>query len=64
MLLNSYVNMNNSIAKIKHFKSAWDKKIFGLNMTDKVFKSLVDSKYFLSEIALPFSKIEYSILQG
>ncbi|MBQ3020892.1 MAG: oligoendopeptidase F family protein [Bacilli bacterium] len=41
MLLNSYVNMNNSIAKIRNFDSAWDKKLFTLNLNNKVFKSLV-----------------------
>jgi len=43
MLLNSYVNMNNSIAKIRHFNSAWDKKLFNLNLNDKVFRSLVNA---------------------
>jgi len=42
MLLNSYVNMNNSIAKIRHFNSVWNKKLFELNMNDKVFNSLIN----------------------
>ena len=41
MLLNSYVNMNNSIAKIRHFEDAWDKRLFNLNLSNKVFSSLV-----------------------
>lgn len=43
MLLNSYANMNNSIAKIRHFKSAWDKKLFGLNLNNRVYESLVNA---------------------
>ena len=41
MYLNSYVSMNETIAKIRHFKSAWDSKLFSINMNDKVFKTLV-----------------------
>lgn len=42
-LLNSYVNMNNTTAKIRHFNSAWEKKLFDQNLTDKVYKSLVNT---------------------
>ncbi len=41
MYLNSYVSMNNSLAKIRHFKDAWASKLFNLNLSDKVFKALV-----------------------
>ena len=40
-LLNSYVQMNNEIAKIRHYKSSWDARLFELNLSDKVFKTLV-----------------------
>ncbi len=43
MLLNSYINMNNSISKIRHFDSAWDQKLFGLNLSNKVYESLVSA---------------------
>ena len=43
MYLNSYVSMNESIAKIRKYKDAWDAKLFGLNMNDKVFKTLVST---------------------
>jgi len=42
-LLNSYVNMNNSIAKIRRFDSSWDRKLFNLNLSNKVFTSLVNA---------------------
>ena len=40
-LLNSYVSMNEAIAKIRKYKNSWDAKLFGLNLSDKVFKTLV-----------------------
>lgn len=48
MYLNSYVSMNDTIAKIRHYKDSWDSKLFGLNLSDKVFKTLVkttESRY-------------------
>ena len=42
-LLNSYVSMNNEIAKIRHYRDSWDAKLFDLNLSDKVFKSLVNA---------------------
>ena len=41
MYLNSYVSMNETIAKIRKYKDSWNSKLFGLNMSDKVFKTLV-----------------------
>lgn len=41
MYLNSYVSMNDTIAKIRGYKDSWDSKLFGLNLSDKVFKTLV-----------------------
>lgn len=40
-LLNSYVGMNNAIAKIRNFESSWSQKLYDLNLTDKIFKVLV-----------------------
>lgn len=42
-LLNSFIKKTNAIAKIHHFKDAWDHKLFELNVPNKVFKSLVDA---------------------
>lgn len=41
MHLNSYVAMNDTIAKIRHYKDSWNSKLFDLNLSDKVFKNLV-----------------------
>ena len=39
--LNSYINMNDKLAQIYYFKDSWEQKLFGLNLSDKVFKTLV-----------------------
>lgn len=41
LFLNSYVSMNDTVAKIRNFKDSWDEKLFSLNLNDKVFKTLV-----------------------
>lgn len=40
-LLNSYVKANNTIAKLHHFKNAWESKLFNLNLSNNVFETLV-----------------------
>jgi len=40
-LLNSYISTNDTLAKIRHYKDSWEEKLYGLNLSDKVFKSLV-----------------------
>ena len=42
-LLNSYVSMNEAIAKIRKYKSSWDAKLFSMNISDKVYKALVNT---------------------
>ncbi len=42
-LLNSYAKGNNTIAQIHNFKNAWDQKLFSLNLSDKVFKTLINT---------------------
>lgn len=41
--LNSYVNMNNTLAKIYNHSSAWDSKIFSLNMPNEAYEKLIES---------------------
>lgn len=41
--LNSYVKSNNTEAKLRHFKSAWDAKLFSYNMKQKAYDALVSS---------------------
>ena len=42
-LLNSFVNMNNTISKLRNFNSCWEHKLFNLDLSDKVFVSLINS---------------------
>jgi len=42
-LLNSYINMEDKIAKIRHFNDSWDARLFGLNLSNKVFETLKES---------------------
>ena len=43
LFLDSFVKANAAECKIKNYKSAWDSKLFGLKLTDKVYKSLVEA---------------------
>lgn len=40
-LLSSYCALNDEISKIHKYNSAWDNKLFYLNLSDKVFETLV-----------------------
>lgn len=40
-LLNGYVSMNDTVAKMHHFSNAWDRKLFSLRFPNQIFKSLV-----------------------
>lgn len=42
-LLNSYVSLYVSLAKIHKYDNAWSQKLFGLNLNDKVFTTLIQS---------------------
>ncbi|MBQ8659570.1 MAG: hypothetical protein IJ475_01865 [Bacilli bacterium] len=49
LYLNSYVSMNNTLSKIRHYKDSWSSKLFELNFSDKIFKTLVkvcEDNYF------------------
>lgn len=41
LFLSSYVAMNETVAKIRHFNNSWESKLFTTNLSDKVFKTLV-----------------------
>lgn len=52
-LLHSYVKANATIAKLHHFKNAWDCKLFDLNLSNQVFTTLVNT---IEENVLSFQK--------
>lgn len=42
-LLNGYVKKTNTLASLHHFKDAWSAKLFELNVSNKLFTSLVNA---------------------
>lgn len=42
-LLNSYCSLNDQIAIIHNYKNAWERKLFKLNLSNKVFKTLIET---------------------
>lgn len=42
-LLDSYVKSNNTLAKIRNFKNAWDRKLFDYNMPEEAYTALVNT---------------------
>ena len=62
MLLSSYVSMNDTIAKIRHFNSAWDQKLFELNLDNRVFKTLVDTTEENISILQKYYKLKKDVL--
>ncbi len=42
-LLNSYVSLSETEAKIRKYKSSWDQKLFNLNIPNEVFTTLVST---------------------
>lgn len=41
--LNSYVSVRNTLAKIRHYENSWSENLETLNISDKVFKTLVST---------------------
>jgi len=61
-LLNSFVNMNDKVAKIRHFNSSWDKKLFSLNLSNKVFDTLIKSTEENLNILQKYYKLRKKVL--
>ena len=41
--LNGYVKLNNEVSKIHNFKSAWDEKLFSLQLTEQCYDALKET---------------------
>ena len=63
MLLDSYVNMKNSVAKIRKFNSAWDQKLFNLNLSNKVFTSLVSATEKNLDVLQKYYRLKKKVLK-
>lgn len=61
-LLNSYVKYNNTNAILHNFESAWHRKLFYLNLDEKVFKSLVSAVNEKANIMTNYYSLKKKIL--
>jgi len=61
-LLNSYVQGNNAVAKLHKFSNAWECKLFGLNLENKVFKTLVETVEKNTDSLKKYLKLRKKIL--
>ncbi len=61
-LLNAYIKKNNSIAKLHNFNSSWDEKLFNLNVTDQVFKTLVATVEENTKVLQKYYQLKKKIL--
>ena len=60
-LLNDYVKTCASLSKIYKFDSSWEKKLFGLELDDKVFKSLVEVAKSSKEVLKKYVKLKAKV---
>lgn len=60
--LDSYVKMNNTVAKIHNFENAWEAKLFALNMPNGAYKSLVDVVSSRVDVLQKYYKLKKKVL--
>lgn len=61
-LLNDYVRMQNALSRIYKFDSSWERKLFGLNMSSKVFDTLVQTAKDNKEVVKKFRDLKRDAL--
>lgn len=61
-LLDSYVKTNVSLSKIYNYKSTWDKHLFDLKLSDKVYDSLVKAALDKKDIYKKYFDLKSKIL--
>lgn len=62
-LLNSYVNMHDKMAKIRHFKNSWESRLFSLNLNDNVFNALINATENNLEALQKYYKLRKKVLK-
>lgn len=62
MLLNNYVKMNVTLAKLRHFDSAWDSSLFGIRLSNKVFESLISASEENIDVLSKYYKLKKKVL--
>ena len=63
MLLSSYVSMNDQLAKLRHFSSSWEQKMFNMNLNDKVFKTLVETTEKHLDVLQKYYRLKKDVLK-
>ena len=61
-LLNSYVSMNTTLAHIYKYKTSWDQKLFSLNLSNNVFKTLVNTVESRLGVLQKYYKLKKDVL--
>lgn len=62
-LLDDYVKTNVAISKIHKYESTWDENLFDLELSNKVFESLVDSALETKDILKKYYDLKSKVLK-
>ena len=62
-LLDDYVKTNISLSKIHKYESTWDEKLFDLELSNKVFDSMIDSALETKDILKKYYDLKSKVLK-
>ncbi len=62
-LLNSYISMEEQLAKIYKYQSSWEHKLFSLKLSDKVFKTLCQTTEKNLDVLQKFYTLKKHVLK-
>ncbi len=62
-LLNSYIGMEEQLASIYKFSSSWEQKLFSLELSDKVFKTLCETTEKNLDVLHKFYSLKKEVLK-
>lgn len=62
-LLNSYISMEEQLASIYKFSSSWEQKLFSLELSDKVFKTLCETTEKNLDVLHKFYTLKKDVLK-
>ena len=62
-LLDDYVKTNISLSKVHRYESTWDEKLFDLELSNKVFDSMIDSAVETKDILKKYYDLKSKVLK-
>lgn len=62
-LLDDYVKTNISLSKVHRYESTWDEKLFDLELSNKVFDSMIDSAIETKDILKKYYDLKSKVLK-